>query len=214
MPKTDLTGHIFGRLFVSAFAGYPARHPTKAQWSCDCLCGQRGVVVFGYNLKNGNTTSCGCYRIAKTSARSLRHGHSKTNEYAKYYQIVGRCCNIDHPRWEAYGGRGIYICDRWLGESGFINFLSDMGPRPTKKHSVERRDNDGSYSPINCYWATAKEQGRNQRTNRVVEYAGRRWCLAELCEYKGIPYERTRNRLTLGHSIERAIIPHDLRRIV
>lgn len=67
-------------------------------------------------------------------------------------------CKSDHHR--NYGGRGIRVCDRW---NKFAEFLSDMGPRPSKKHSLERVDNSKGYGPDNCVWATSTEQIRNRR---------------------------------------------------
>ncbi len=59
-----------------------------------------------------------------------------------------------------YGGRGISVCDRW---TDFLKFLSDMGPKPTPKHSIDRINVDGNYEPGNCRWATATQQIHNRR---------------------------------------------------
>lgn len=59
MPnKIDLTGQRFGRLVVVEEAG--ANKGGRILWRCKCDCGKISVVV-GYNLRSGNTKSCGCY---------------------------------------------------------------------------------------------------------------------------------------------------------
>lgn len=59
-PKAlDESGRTFGRLTVVAYAGRDANR--NATWSCECACGRRTTVI-GRNLRNGNTTSCGCAR--------------------------------------------------------------------------------------------------------------------------------------------------------
>lgn len=64
-----------------------------------------------------------------------------------------------------YADKGIKICDSWTGENGFINFLRDMGPRPSKAYSLDRKDNDGNYEPGNCRWATIHQQNSNRSNN-------------------------------------------------
>lgn len=71
-----------------------------------------------------------------------------------------RCGNPNSDRFPFYGGRGINVCRRWLS---FENFFRDMGQPPSKKHTLERVDNDGNYEPGNCVWATMKEQCKNRR---------------------------------------------------
>jgi hypothetical protein len=74
--------------------------------------------------------------------------------------MKARCYNKNNPRFDRYGGRGITICERW--NSSFVEFANDMGERPSKKHSINRINNDGNYEPENCEWATAKEQCKNR----------------------------------------------------
>jgi hypothetical protein len=94
-----------------------------------------------------------------------------------------RCNNQKSTEYAAYGGRGIAVCDRW---QAFYNFYSDMGPRPSSKHSIDRIDNDGPYSPENCRWATQSQQNSNRRNTRFVEYEGQTTTVSALARTLGM----------------------------
>ena len=93
-------------------------------------------------------------------------------EYRAWESIKQRCYNENRKRYDRYGGRGISICARWL--NSYPTFLKDMGRRPSSKHSIDRIDNDGNYTPSNCRWATRTEQNRNRS-----EFNVKSWILAE-----------------------------------
>jgi len=113
-----------------------------------------------------------------------QHGGRHTPEYAAWTRMKRRCYNPKQDHYDRYGGRGIAVCARWL--NSFENFLADMGPRPSPKHSIERKDNDRDYEPANCVWATLTEQTRNRCTNKLLTYKGRTQCLAAWAEEIGI----------------------------
>lgn len=128
-------------------------------------------------------------------------------EFESWAHMIKRCTNPNYCSYKNYGGRGISICDRWLGENGFVNFLSDMGNRPTIKHSLDRfPDNNGNYEPANCRWATQKEQCRNVRTNVMLSYKGDVLCMSEMAEKYGLTPAALRARIFVNNwSIEKAI---------
>jgi hypothetical protein len=80
-------------------------------------------------------------------------------EYRSWAMMMNRCRNPNADDWSYYGGRGITVCQAWLE---YVNFLRDMGRRPTPKHTLERRNNNGNYNKRNCYWATRQQQARNR----------------------------------------------------
>jgi hypothetical protein len=137
---------------------------------CECDCGNTVNAILS-ELKSGHTKSCGCYKRYVTKMRSLKHGQSKkTPEYNTWLNIKKRCYNVNSPDFPDYGARGITVCDSW--RNSFENFFEDMGKRPTKTHSIERKNNNLCYSPENCIWATSIQQANNKRNNRIVTYNG------------------------------------------
>jgi hypothetical protein len=80
--------------------------------------------------------------------------------YTTHNQMIARCTNPRTHSYKNYGGRGVRVCKRWLD---FRNFVVDMGPKPSPKHTLERVNNDGDYEPGNCVWATRTQQCLNRR---------------------------------------------------
>lgn len=125
------------------------------------------------------------------------------SEYRTWSSMRSRCRNPKSQDYAMYGGRGIAVCERW---NSFAAFLSDMGQKPTPKHSIDRIDGDGNYEPSNCRWATPKEQASNWRyRNRRLEFRGETLSLDDWAARIGLTRESLRDRLNTGWSAERAL---------
>ena len=115
--------------------------------------------------------------------------------YRSWQNMKTRCYNRNRPKTQNYIDNGITVCSRWLNSFG--NFYEDMGERP-EGTTIERIDNYGNYEPLNCKWATNKEQGRNRCNNRTISYNGKKQCLSAWCEELNIDYLKA-HRLLRHH---------------
>lgn len=193
----NLTGKTFGDLYVIEFH---EKTPIGADqtminwWWCRCLrCGKE-LRAKTASLNNGNA-ACHCSRG--------KHRMCETKEYAAWRSMQQRCANPKHKSYHRYGGRGITVCDRWMGS--FENFFSDMGLSPSKKHSLDRIKNALGYFPGNCRWATSKEQSSNKENNRRISFNNEVKTLSEWSVSSRIPKSTVINRLNDGWSIEDAL---------
>lgn len=199
MPRfEDLTGKPYGRLRVLSRAENKGKH---VSWRCRCVCGAE-TVVRAFALKCGGVQSCGCHQLKRAIEVNTKHGKYRTAEYRVWIGMVQRCTNPKHKMYALYGGRNIVVCEAW--RRSFEAFLSDMGKRPSPKYSLDRVDTNGHYEPSNCRWATQKEQCRNTRRNKIIEYDGAMMTLVEWSELLDINYGTLQARLRLGWSVERA----------
>lgn len=175
-------------------------HVKNNYWKLRCDCGKEFVSrLFPYIT--GRNRTCGCSLF--DGSRQTTHNHSRTNIYHIWQGIKRRCYNPQYNGFENYGGRGIKVCDRWLGERGFENFLADMGERPSDDYSIDRIDVNGDYCPENCRWATRKEQANNTTKTIHLTHNGVTHSIAEWSEIYGIPQRTAHGRYSSGYSFEK-----------
>ncbi len=153
------------------------------------------------NGSNQNATRIRSHVVAKS--KSIKHGRFGTPEYRAWNQMIQRCHNANNPMFRYYGGRGIHVCDRW--RASFSDFFSDMGERPSARHSLDRKDNNGDYCPENCRWATRSQQARNTRVIPLLSFQGVSLCVADWADRLGFKKHTLHNRLVYGWSVEEAL---------
>lgn len=163
----------------------------EKQWLAKCVCGKKKLVWISH-LTSGKSISCSC--IGRST-----HNMSKSKTYNSWDSAKQRCTNPNNGRYHDYGGRGIKMCDRWI--NSFENFLADMGEKPEGK-SIDRINCDGDYEPLNCRWATNKEQSNNLRWHK---YKGIDKGLRDLAKEHNIPYGRLQSRVYRGWDINKAL---------
>lgn len=193
----DFNKESFSRLTT---AGPRFRIGKNTYQVCQCECGNHAVVK-SQNMKKGYKKSCGC--LQKTCFGSSNKNSDSYQAYVIWRAMRKRCNWSGCKDYSAYGGRGIKVCQRW---SVFENFLTDMGNRPSRKHSIDRVDNDGDYCPENCRWATNVEQANNRSNNVLLTAFGRTKSISSWAVEFNMNYFALHGRLKRGWELEKALI--------
>lgn len=153
-------GMQFGDLYVEKKVTTKQGSSGGQKWSCLCSCGNRISIPTWYLVRTEYPKRhCGCVK------KKVRY---HTRERGIWYMMHRRCYNSTHVAFKHYGGADprIGVEDRWnkdvVGvEEAWTNFIADMGPATTKKHTLDRINPYKWYGPGNCRWATATEQMNN-----------------------------------------------------
>lgn len=161
--KMELLDKKFGSLRVEKYAGTRSgRH----YFSCLCDCGKHKEIRHDTFYGKHRPQSCGCKTKEIVVSKQTTHGLSKTPEYRSYKCMIERCYGDKAASSARYKEQGVTVCDEW--KNSFVQFLKDMGPKPTPLHTIDRVNNDKGYSPDNCRWASKKEQATNRRNTKIV----------------------------------------------
>jgi hypothetical protein len=164
---------------------------------CLCSCGN-DTIGKATLIRRGKKQSCGC--IKTKIHNPMRH----LPEFQVWEGMKKRCLNSKQISYKYYGGRGISVCKRW---GSFKNFLTDMGPRPTSKHTLERKNNKGNYTPINCKWATREEQSYNRSTTRFVTIGNETKTIGQWVNLHNLNWGCLYGRLKANWSEDRLLLP-------
>lgn len=184
----------------------------KARLLVKCICGNiREMTLSQFN--NNAIHSCGCIGPRKgKDSPNYKHGLSRTRIYNVYRNIWNRCYNPHDVSYMNYGGRGITICDEWLGENGPITFSEwayKEGYDSLAKRgecTVDRINVNKGYSPDNCRLVPMITQSNNKTNNRIFEIDGVCKTLSEWCrEYQVDCVQTVWGRVRRGMDIKTAL---------
>jgi len=193
-----MVGRRFGYWKVLSRAG------RKGYLVCRCVCGVVREVEVG-SLRAGRSTSCRCMRVGKLAPR-FKHGGRRSAEYRIWSNMKARCynpANKTYPLYGGRGGRGVRVCASWRND--FALFLADVGARPSAAHSLDRIDNSKGYVSGNVRWTTAKEQARNRRSAKIIEFNGEHAAAIVFAERCGVKASTFTARLRAGWSVGDAV---------
>lgn len=205
MPRkildTSIVGKKFGRLTVLKPGRlYVSPKGVKMTlWACKCDCGTE-KDFFRSSLVSGNSTSCGCYNKEIIT----KHGQWGHPLFGILEGMIQRCHNPNLLSYPNYGGRGIKVCDEWRKDP--VKFFEYVGPRPSKKHSIDRIDNNGNYEPGNVRWADAETQINNTSVVKLVTVGYKTLSLSGWGRFLGIAPANLMARKKRGIEYERSIL--------
>lgn len=193
MTRCEISGKKFSRLTPEEFTG--------GFWKCLCDCGNR-IVVKTNKLTSGHTRSCGCLLADMNRDRLMTHGHKvgkiESLTYKVWVNMKTRCLNPNASNYPRYGGSGVTICEEW--KNSFESFVADVGLRPSKGHSIERKDVMKGYEPNNCCWIPLADQNLNKKNTIYVDIDGSKVRLAEACRSSGVKYATAHARIKSGRA--------------
>src|SRR5258706_11558288 len=132
-------GTVFGRLTIIKEIPWPKGR----RFLCRCTCDRETTVSLG-NLTSGAVKSCdltGNHKISHWKLHSVWRG------------MKNRCHSPNFKTSNRYGKRGIIVCDEWRYDFwAFYNWAMWNGYQ--EGLDVDRRDNNGNYTPENCRFVT------------------------------------------------------------
>ena len=162
--RKDITGNRFGRLVAIKVVGKDKRN--NMLWLCKCDCGNECVRPTAELTKRPNH-SCGCRakeHLAEMSKNNITHGMTGSRLLGCYKAMMNRCYREKDVHYNAYGKRGISVCDEWRNsKQAFIDWAMASGY--SDDLTIERIDVNGNYEPSNCTWIPMREQYKNKQSN-------------------------------------------------
>lgn len=204
----DLTGQKFGRLTVIEQHGFTEKNKygtRYAVWYCKCDCGNYCEMASDTLTRKRNNHSCGCLakeHLEDISKGNITHNMTGTRLYNCYQGMISRCYRKKDIHYNAYGKRGITVCNEWKNNpKTFIDWALSHGY--SDDLTIERIDVNGNYEPSNCTWIPMSEQYDNKRQNIMIEWNGEKHNATYWSRLTGINAGKIRWRYKHGWDVEK-----------
>lgn len=182
--RVNIIGDTYGRLTVISLH---SNINYRKKFYCRCTCGNE-VIVSMSHLRTGHTTSCGC--LQKDEPNRRKHGDAGTPLYKNYYQMLARCHNPQATTYHKYGAKGRSVCQEWRNSyEAFKKWALEHGYVPGL--TLDRKENEGDYTPDNCRWVTPTTQAVNRGTPA-----------SNTSGYKGVTRKRNSDRWVARITVE------------
>lgn len=203
----DLSGQRFGRWFVKEKV--KSKHGYRT-YLCVCDCSNTSEVISA-SLRNGSSTSCGCWSKEFKRLKYTTHGFARSknkverNFFGLWQGIRTRCYNPKSFPYKDYGGRGIVMSDEW--KDSFENFKNDMYDSYSPGLTIERKDVNGNYCKENCIWIPRNKQGRNRRCSIWIDTEQGRMTINEAAKIVGMSWLGMYQRVRQNWPKDKLLIP-------
>jgi len=140
--------------------------------------------------------------------RRYVHGMAGTKLYFLWRNMLSRCYNSNDSHYQWWGGRGITVCDEWQTFPPFYAWVLTIYPdgQIPKGLTLDRKENEGHYSPDNCRWITHKEQCNNRRSNRWLTHNGKTQNVVQWAKELNVPAPTLYDRLRKGWPAHKILV--------
>jgi len=205
-PQKQMIGLTFGNIKVIEESESSTPKDKKFIVSCN-LCGSI-KTMYGGNIRRSKFTStggCKCTQSDKVVGQFKQtHKLSGHRLCGTWRGIITRCYSDKHMHYKNYGGRGISVCKEWRDSpSAFILWAEINGLE--KGMQIDRKDNNGNYTPSNCRVVTAKINCNNTRRSRFLTVFGEKLTISEAASKYGINKTTIKERMNRGWDGDRCV---------
>jgi len=199
----DITGIKFNRLTAVKFIEFGKSKMPRWEFKCDC---GKIVVIFKREAVSGGTKSCGCFMLDNLNGNSHNKIHGMVNSriYSIHQGIMQRCENKTSSNYHRYGKRGIIVCEEWKNFISFYKWAFNNGY--SDDLTIDRIDVNGNYEPINCRWATSKQQANNKTNNVKIKFEGLIFTVSTWAELIGVKPGLLYDRVRQGWPINKVLM--------